>query len=120
VSRYIVMIYGDEQVWESWSEEQAAANGAAHRAFNDEHASSVVSGHELDRSWRGRSVRADADGRPTTSEGAFLGGPTVVGGCYVIEATDLDDAVLIAGDLLEASAPSGGVEVRPLVAPDET
>jgi hypothetical protein len=117
MSHYIVMIYGDEQVWESWSEEQGRANAAAHGAFHAAHGAAVVGGHELERSWRGRSVRTDPAGRRHVTDGAFLPGATVLGGYYVIEADDLDHAVRIAGDLPEASAPSSGVEVRPLAAP---
>jgi hypothetical protein len=117
VSTYIVMIYGDEHVWESWSEEQGRANAAAHGAFIEQHGASVVGGHELDRSWKGRSVRAAPEGGLEVTDGAFLGDPTVLGGFYLIEATDLDEAVRIAGDLPEATAPASGVEVRPLAAP---
>jgi hypothetical protein len=117
VSTYIVMIYGDENVWEAWSEAQGLANAAAHQAFNEKHGGAVRGGHELERSWEGRSVRLDAEGHAQVEVGSFLGGPTVLGGYYLIEATDLDHAVRIARDLPEASAPSSGVEVRPLVAP---
>ena len=117
MSSYIVMIYGDEQVWESWSEEQGRANAAAHGVFHAAHGAAVIGGHELERSWHGRSVRTDAEGRREMSDGAFLPGTTALGGYYVIEADDLEHAVRIAGDLPEASAPSSGVEVRPLTAP---
>ncbi|WP_151083120.1 YciI family protein [Nocardioides cynanchi] len=117
MSTYIVMIYGDEGVWEAWSEEQGRANAAAHGAFNARHGAAVVGGHELDRSWRGRSIRADTEGRVQVTDGAFLPGSTVLGGYYLIEADDLEHAVRIAADLPEASAPSSGVEVRPIAAP---
>jgi hypothetical protein len=116
MSGYTVMIYGDEEVWESWTEDQGTANAAAHQAFNTEHRGSVVDGHQLDRSWQARSIRRGADGRSTVSDGPFVDGPIVLGGFYVIEATDLDHAVRIAADLPEASAPSSGVEVRPVAA----
>jgi hypothetical protein len=111
---YIVMIYGDEEVWEAWNERESVANAAAHRAFNDTHGEAVIGGHELDRSWNGRSLRPDARGGRQVVDGSFLDGRTVLGGYYLIEAPDLDHAVRIAGDLPEASAPSSGVEVRPL------
>ena len=117
MSTYIVMIYGNEDVWESWSEEQGRANAAAHGEFNARHGASVVGGHELERSWRGRSIRSDREGGVRVTDGAFMPGPAVLGGYYVIEADDLDHAVRIATDLPEASAPSSGVEVRPLAAP---
>jgi hypothetical protein len=117
VSTYLVMIYGDEHVWESWSPEQGSANAAAHAAFNRLHGSAVIGGHELERSWRGRSVRMSTSGEQVLSEGAFVDATTVLGGYYLIEARDLDHAVRIASDLPEASAPSSGVEVRPIAAP---
>ncbi len=115
MSTYIVLIYGNEEIWEAWSAQEGAANAAAHSAFNEQHGDAVVGGHELDRSWNGRSLRVDADGGRQVSDGAFLDGQPVLGGYYLIEAPDLDRAVRIAGDLPEASAPSSGVEVRPLV-----
>jgi hypothetical protein len=39
----------------------------------------------------------------------------VVGGYYVLEAPDLAEAVRLAGQLPEATAPHGGVEVRRIV-----
>ena len=117
MSTYILMIYGDESVWQSWSEEQGLANAAAHGVFNQLHGDAVVGGHELDRSWRARSVRAGVDGRPQVAEGPFVEGTAVLGGYYLIEASDLEHAVRIARDLPEASAPSSGVEVRPLAGP---
>lgn len=116
MSTYIAMIYGDERVWEAWSEEQGLANAAAHATFNEAHGAAVIGGHELERSWRGKSVRAGADGRPQVTDGPFLGGTTVLGGYYLIEASDLEDAVRMASALPEASAPTSGVEVRPVAA----
>jgi hypothetical protein len=117
VSTYFVMIYGDEHVWESWSQEQGSANAAAHAAFNQLHGSAVIGGHELERSWQGRWVKRGPSSEQELGNGTFLGGTTVLGGYYLIEARDLDHAVRIASDLPEASAPSSGVEVRPIAAP---
>jgi hypothetical protein len=117
MNSYLVMIYGDEDIWESWTEEHASANAAAHALFHEQHGAAVVGGYELDRSRTGRSVRSDGDGGQVVTEGSFLGGRTVIGGYYVIQAPDLDHAVRIAADLPEASAPASGVEVRPLASP---
>jgi hypothetical protein len=38
----------------------------------------------------------------------------VVGGFYVIEATDLDEAISLAGRLSEVEADHSGVEIRPI------
>jgi hypothetical protein len=117
MSSYILLIHGDEELWESWTEEQAVANARAHEAFNAKHRDAVVGGHELERSWHGRSVRLDAEGRSRVDDGPFSPVASVLGGFYLVEALDLDHAVRIAADLPEASAPSSGVEVRPLARP---
>ena len=110
MSSYIVMIYGDEQVWESWTEEQGRVNAAAHGAFHQRYGAAVVGGHELERSHQARSVRVDEGGDQQITSGPFLAGPNVLGGYYVIEAADLDAAIALAKDL-----PERVVEVRPLV-----
>jgi hypothetical protein len=114
MTTYIALIYGDETTWDSWTEEQAQANGEAHGAFNARHGHAVVGGHELERSRDGRSISADPAGGTRVTDGAFRGATTVLGGFYLLQAASLDEAVSIASDLPEASAPGSGVEVRPL------
>jgi hypothetical protein len=60
-------------------------------------------------------VRTGADGAVIVTDGAFTETKEVIGGNYLIEAADLDQALRIAR---KVPAPFGGVEVRP-VAPAE-
>lgn len=114
MAKYLVLIYGDERTWDAWSEEQGQANGEAHGAFNAFAGAAVVGGHELARSEEARNIRADGSGGQTVTDGPFPETKVVLGGFYVIEAADLDTAVALASRLPEASAPSSGVEVRPV------
>jgi hypothetical protein len=57
------------------------------------------------------SVRRDASGRVTVTDGAFAETKEALGGYYVIEADDLDEALAVAK---QVPAPFGGVEVRPV------
>lgn len=119
MSLFVVLIYGDEAVWDGWSEAEATANGEAHGRFHASYGAHVVGGHELDRPRAGRTVRLGADGGQVILPGPYLAGPDhVLGGFYVLEATDLDEAVQLARHLPEASAVTSGVEIRP-VAPAE-
>lgn len=114
MAKFLALIYGDEQTWDGWSDEQATANGEAHGAFNAVAGSAVVGGHELVRSKHARNIRADGSGGQSVSAGPFPDSAVVLGGFYVLEAEDLDAAVALARQLPEASAPSSGVEVRPV------
>ena len=115
MSRFVVLIYGDEAVWDGWSGAEATANGEAHGRFHASYGDHVVGGHELDRPRAGRTVRLGADGEQVVLPGPYLAGQGhVLGGFYVLEAADLDEAVEMARDLPEASAATSGVEVRPL------
>ncbi len=48
----------------------------------------------------------------TISDGVFVESKEILGGFYLVEAADLDEALTIAKDL---PAPYGGVEVRPVL-----
>jgi hypothetical protein len=110
----MVLIYGDEQIWDGWSDEQGQANGEAHARFQAEFATAVVGGHELHRTTTATSLRADPTGRLTVTDGPFLDSKEVLGGYYLIDARDIDEAISLAGRLPEAIDPSSGVEVRPV------
>jgi hypothetical protein len=59
------------------------------------------------------SIRRGADGGVAVSDGVFAETKEVIGGYYLIDAADLDEALRIAAQVL---APFGGVEVRPVQA----
>jgi hypothetical protein len=114
MAKYLLLIYGDEEKWEAWSEAEQEANSEAHAAFNAFAGASVIGGHELQRSRTAASVRADSEGRPSTADGPFLQTKQALGGFYIVEAANLDAAISLAERLPEASADSSGVEVRPV------
>ena len=112
--QYLVLIYGDEQTWDGWTEEQAQANGEAHGRFNERAGAAVLGGAELERPRAARSVRRGRDGRPAVTDGPFVETKEVLGGYYLLEAADLDAAVALAAHVPEALAEGSGVEVRPI------
>lgn len=56
-------------------------------------------------------MRPDPTGGATVTDGPFAETKEALGGYYLIEAADLDEALAIARDV---PAPNGGVEVRPI------
>jgi hypothetical protein len=114
MARYLVLIYGDEQRWAEESAQWQEENAAAHARFAAEAGAAVVGGGEVEPSATARSLRVGPDGRPAAAEGPFVRTDVAIGGYYLLEAADMEEATRLAGLLPEASAPSSGVEVRPV------
>ena len=116
MAKYLILIYGDEQLWTSMGPDELQAKGAAHGAFAHGVGSGLLGGHELEHTGTATTLRAsngDGDG-PTITDGPFLETKEALGGFYVIEAPDLDAAIAHASRLPELTEASGAVEVRPI------
>jgi hypothetical protein len=110
--QYIVFIWDDEQSWEQAGPAAVAATMAAHQRFMVRHAAALRGGNRLHPSAASTSIRQTPDGGVSISDGAFAETKEVIGGYYLIEAPDLDEALRIAA---EVPAPFGRVEVRPVM-----
>jgi hypothetical protein len=108
VPNYLVTIYRDEAA-------AAQATGdvvsAPYRDFMQRRSGVLRAGAALEPAATARSIRADATGGFVVTDGPFAESKEVLGGYYVVEAEDLDEAIAIAK---EVPAPFGGVEVRPI------
>jgi hypothetical protein len=82
-----------------------------HDEFVASHGSVLRGGHALQPTSTATSVRTDALGRLVVTDGAFAETKEAVGGYYVIEAANLDEALAVAKAI---PAPFGGVEIRPV------
>jgi hypothetical protein len=114
--KYLVLIYGDEAAWAAASAEWQQANEEAHRQFNAAAGSAVLGGAELEPTAKAVTVRLNSGGRTQATDGPFLETKEVVGGYYLLEAADMAEAVRLAEQIPEASAPTSGVEIRAVVA----
>jgi hypothetical protein len=112
--RYLVLIYGDEQQWAAASQAWHQSNTRAHEAFHAAAGRAIVTANELEPAARAVSVRRGREGRPSATVGPFIDTKEVIGGYYVLEAPDLAEAIVLAGQLPEATATHGGVEIRPI------
>jgi len=82
-----------------------------HLVFQEKHGGSLRGGNALQSTSTATSVRTGPAGSPTVTDGPFAETKEALGGYYLIEAADLDEALAIAKDV---PAPNGGVEVRPI------
>jgi hypothetical protein len=109
MAEYLVLIYGDESASERPAPGAEMTEG--HRRFGERHAAAIRGGNALQPSDTATSLRGDGAGGFTITDGAFAETKEALGGYYLLEAADLDEAIAMAKEI---PAPSGGVEVRPV------
>ena len=112
--RYLLTIYGDESGWEDATPEDGAKLMAAYEAFGREatEAGVLVSGEGLQETATATTVRV-RDGEPLLTDGPFAETREQLGGYYLLDCPDLDDAVRWAAKI--PGAATGSVEVRPVM-----
>lgn len=116
--KYLILIYGDEQRWAERSPHERQRIEDGHAAFRDAVGAGLLGGRELRASSTATTLRAGSADRPAVTDGPFLETKEGLGGYYVIEATDLDEAISLAGRLPELGEDaSAAVEIRPVVEP---
>lgn len=93
--KYLCLAYGDEKIMKAKSEEEMQEIGQRCKPFDDDlNASGHVIVHEgLD--W-GSTVIRPKKGEPTVTDGPFIETREVVGGMFLIEAADIEEAIRIA------------------------
>lgn len=65
-------------------------------AFAERNAAVLRGGNRLHPSGAATSIRTDAAGKVMVTDGAFAETKEVLGGYYLIEAADLDEAIAVA------------------------
>ena len=115
MAKYVLLIYGDEREWDAMTPEQWTAHDAAHAGFRAAGGAGVTSGEQLASAGSATSLRTDGFGGFLTTDGPFLETKEVLGGFYLLEAADLDEAIKLAARLPEVHAGHSGVEIRPVV-----
>jgi len=114
MAKYLILIYGNEQLWDEESIDEQQVKGEAHRAYVAAAGSGHLDGHQLKATDTATSLHSTAAGVPTIPDGPFLETKEVLGGYYLLEAPDLDAAIALARMLPEVSTTHGGVEIRPI------
>ncbi|MEY9927254.1 hypothetical protein ABH926_001879 [Catenulispora sp. GP43] len=115
MAKYMLLIYGDEQRWENLSPVEQAEIDAGHVAFQKRAGDRILASGQLEPSSTATTVRAGDGDAPAVTDGPFLETKEVVGGFYLVEAADLDEAVALSRELAEVRHDHSGVEITPLV-----
>jgi hypothetical protein len=80
-------------------------------AFGETYAKAIKGGNALQATTTATTVRV-RDGKRLTTDGPFAETKEQLGGFYLVEANNLDDAIEMAGKI--PGARFGSVEVRPI------
>src|SRR5258705_11536915 len=112
--RYLCLIYGDEKWWAKASEAEKQQGMAEYSAFteNIKKSGNYVGGEALQHTETAKSVRM-RNGKVSTTDGPYVETKEQLGGYYLINAKDLNDAVQVASRI--PGAKHGTVEVRPIM-----
>lgn len=112
--KYMLLIYHNEQSWDTISETERQQVYGEYRKLRSELESNgkFLSGSELQPITTATTVRV-RDGKELVTDGPFAETHEQLGGYFLIEAKDLDEATNIAARI--PSARTGTIEVRPLM-----
>ena len=111
--QYMLLIYGDERARASASKEQMGQMYAAYGAYTEamKKAGVFKAGDPLQASSTATTVRAP-EGKTKVLNGPYAETKEQLGGFYLVDAKDLDDAIAIAAKI--PGARQGCIEVRPI------
>jgi hypothetical protein len=116
--RYLCLIYDDEKKIAGMSPSETEAFMGEYFAFGDsiQKSGHHLAGEALQPVETATTVRV-RNGKTTTTDGPFAETKEQLGGFYMIEARDLNDAIKVAARI--PSARTGSVEVRPIMEFDQ-
>jgi hypothetical protein len=112
--KYILLIHDEEKGWGKFSDDERQKIMAEYRQLSEQLKASghYVSGSQLAPTSSATSVRV-RDGKRVVTDGPFAETREQLGGYYLVDAKDLDEAIGLAARI--PSARFGTIEVRPLV-----
>jgi hypothetical protein len=112
--KYLAIIYNDESLYANATPEDTGAIFAAHGKFGEDsrNAGVFAGGEGLQGTNTATTVRV-RDGERLLTDGPYAETKEQIGGYYVLDCKDLDDALNWASQIPEAK--TGSIEVRPVM-----
>jgi hypothetical protein len=112
--KYLCLIYDEEKTLQSMAKTESDAFMGEYFGFTEgiKKTGHYLGGNALQPVQAATTVRV-RNGKVSTTDGPFAETKEQLGGYYLIEAKDLDDAIQVAAKI--PSARIGSVEVRPVM-----
>lgn len=108
---YAMLIYDAEQSFHGLPEAEKNAVYGQYMAFGQKYGAKIRGGEELKPTTTATTIRV-RDGKTLTTDGPFAETKEQLGGFYLIEADNLDEAIAIGSEI--PSATVGSIEIRPV------
>jgi hypothetical protein len=111
--KYLCLIYDEEKKFQSMTKSEMDGLMRDYFTFTDEieKSGNLLGGNDLQPVQNATTVRV-RNGKVSTTDGPFAETKEQLGGYYLIEAADLNEAIQIAARI--PSAKLGSIEVRPV------
>lgn len=93
MSRYLILIYEDDARYAAGGDEAWRKAMIDHQAFSTELGDKILGGEALQPQSTATSIRGDGAGGFTVTDGPFAETKERLGGFYMVEAADLDEAI---------------------------
>ena len=113
--RYILLLYGDEQAWAAMSPEEQGSQLQAYDEYTRwlKDKGWFEGGEPLHATSSATTVRV-RDDETLTTDGPFAETKEYLGGLYLVECDNLDEAIEFASKI-PAARTGGAIEVRPVI-----
>ena len=110
---YLLLIYSDEKAWDAMPKAELEAVYGEYMAFTEaiRKSGNYKNGNPLQPTTTATTVRVKG-GKTLTTDGPFAETKEQLGGYYLVDAKDLDEAIALAARI--PSARIGSIEVRPI------
>ena len=112
--KYVLLIYDEEKTWENMTADETRVMMPEYFAFTQsiKEAGQYRAGEALQPTATATTVRVRG-GKLQTTDGPFAETREQLGGFYLVDAANLDEAIALAARI--PSARLGSIEVRPVV-----
>ena len=109
MAQYLILIYENEADYESADQSVFQEVMDAHNRFAEQVGEKLVGGNALQPTQTATTIRGDV-----VTDGPFVETKEELGGYYLLDADDLDQAIELAARI-PAARRGGAIEVRPVV-----
>ncbi|WP_327636504.1 YciI family protein [Kribbella sp. NBC_00482] len=117
MAQYMFLLFDSEEWYDNLTRDEWQQAMKLHGEFTaavEKAGARILGGEALERSSTASTVKNREGAEPLVTDGPFIETREALGGFYVIEARDLDQALELA-----KLCPSGNIEVRPVMATSE-
>ena len=110
--QFLLLVYDQEKRWNGLTQAQQNAETEEYNVFGKEFAGAIRGGNALQPTVTAKTVRV-RNGKPQVTDGPFAETKEQLGGYYLLEAKDAEEAAAIAAKVPWVR--HGSVEVRPIM-----